>query len=432
MATEAASEAVGTRRARRPAPRPPREAGPLTDPRPHALDPAVHLQSTTESDVSPDSSLRELAAEAVGLLRVRMRRRRAVRPRRLDAPHRRRRRRRLECLALLALTAVVSLTTAWAVWHTAADYRLRLGESARPERDVLEVSLEETKRNHRLEVAPGASNGRSPHAREGQPGTARGATDVGARSAGRKDQALEVSGPVLGGAAAGTTLVVGWLAGRWVLRRFPDDDVIQQDPNPRKQPPPAQDGEQPVLEDAPDRAEDMPVDVPEAEYERHEEGRPSGDDAVADAPSGQAAPEEAPRAAPAPPVPPQVRAFEPPAYVTRERLYEARKAPRVAVELEGELRWLGERWPITLTALSSEDLTFQASTRPSVPGRRAPLTGGDHVRVVFPGVTGPVETSGQLAWQRAGAGGFAAGVCFATLPAAELERVMAVCAAHGA
>lgn len=418
-------------RARCPASALPRDTRPLTGPGPDASNPVVHLETTSVSDVSPDWTFRELTVEAVGLLRGRMRRRWAVHLRRGDEA--RRRRRRLECLALLALTAVVSVSTAWAVWHTAADYRLRFATSSPSAPDVLEVELEEPRRDHRLEATASAGNGRSVHARQGQPGTVRDFTDEAVRSAGREDQALEVDGPALGVAAACTTLVVGWTAGRWVLRRFPDDDVTRDDANARADQAPVEDRKQPVPADPAGPDARVPDDVPGQEDERPGEGPPRAEDADAHASSGQEAPVDAPRsAAAAPPVPPEAGGFTPPTYVARERLYEARKAPRVAVRLESELRWLGDQWPITVTALSSDDLTFQVSTRPSVPGRRAPLTGGDHVRVVFPGSTGPLETSGQLAWQRAGAGGWAAGMRFTRLPAAELEDVLAVCAAHAA
>lgn len=390
--------------------------------------------------MSRESTFRELATEAVHLLRGRLACRRATR-----VPGRRRRdliRQQLQCIALLAVTAVLSLTTAWAVWNTAADHQLRLGGPGQPGTGALAVSLEDTFTTHRLETATvRGRDGYSPRAREGQPGTVRDAHGSSARSAGREDGALEVNGPVLGGAAAGTTLTVGLLAGRLVLRRFRTDVVVPPGADAEGEQAPVDPCLEPVLSDAGDPEEDPRDDRPAREHERpaqafaHGEGPRGGDDLVRDtapALSTQQEPEDTfGPPTPPPPVPAQESGSEPVTYVVRQRLYEARKAPRVPVQLEGQLRWFGEAWTVTVTALSPEDLTFQASTRPSVRGRQALLTGGDHVRIVFPGVTGlPVETSGQLAWQRAGAGGFAAGVRFVSLSTPDRDRVLAVCAAQ--
>jgi len=304
-------------------------------------------------------------------------------------------RRALRRVAVLALITVLSVVVAWLAWNALLDRRLRLGGSATT--TSVSFSLEAMDTTRQLEADLVRASG-SAEAAPGPSDTVAGATAAPPASGGG---GLEIDGHVLGGLAAGAALGLGAVVGRIVLRRFRDE--LEQAPQAQAT---AEDGHRPeheeravetaseeeqdepggVDEDAPDdlsgalgpavSADLVTVldtsartDAEQAVDRRRETELPDLDD-IGQV-SGSTPATQAWQG------PPQ------PVYEARERVYERRRAPRVAVRLDGQLHWRGGHWPVTVLDLSDSGLQLTLARRPSAPGRQAPLAAGDHVRVSF-------------------------------------------------
>jgi hypothetical protein len=356
------------------------------------------LPAASPSSGEPEESLSELARRAARLLRARLRRPRAVvspgeatpPPLRVAVLH---------CLGPLMAVAMVTVVLAWSVWQVAVNYRLSVAGPASEAVRILEVSLEAARETVDLERQLERDVGRG----------AAAATDgraARAESDGGGGQGLKIEGPLLGAVAAGAVLGVGGLAGLVVLRRY--------------------------------RAR-LEAEVPESAHDLVARSELLLDDIGLEL--GELAPEAAPATIAAPPATweerssalkaasdrllhAQVATQDAPVFAASERVYERRRAPRIPVELEGELHWKGGRWPLLVNEISATGLRFLVEGQPVAPDSQQPLAATDAVSIVATALGQVISLNGKVAWRRAEEGATLAGLQFMTLTP-EAEAVVA-------
>lgn len=117
-------------------------------------------------------------------------------------------------------------------------------------------------------------------------------------------------------------------------------------------------------------------------------------------------------------------------FIPGQRIYERRRAPRVAVSIEGRLQWKGGEWPIRVLDLSEGGLRCHVDE--SGPVRQRLPVARDHVRVAVVLGGRIVSVTGQVAWRRFTTGSTELGVQFGSMPEDDLSRIRQLCFAVAA
>lgn len=389
----------------------------------------VGMSSTSAPEPRGPETFAELAAAALRLLGNRVPR--LSRPALVGADPRA----RLRCLLTLLVITALSLGLAAAVWNAAVDHRLRLSTSGEDGGRDLRVGLEQREQRAVLEAAPARSDGRY-RARPGDPGTVRDDFRGRASAAGTAPgDGASLSGAALAAPAALLVLLAGLLTGRVVLRRLRAAEATEEDPEQPHRPCADAAADVEPESDEPVDGPDQDDVLPAAAQDVAADPTQAAQDGPVDVPEPALVPARAPDPDPAPPARlpegalPQQRGPAPD-FAPRQRLYERRRSPRTPLTLEAQLRWLGSEWSVSVLEMNDGGLSLTTATPLVTPGRRNPARAGDHVRVRFGTPLGPVHASAQIAWERRVGGGVSAGLRFTGLSGDDLDRVLALCAAH--
>jgi hypothetical protein len=125
---------------------------------------------------------------------------------------------------------------------------------------------------------------------------------------------------------------------------------------------------------------------------------------------------------------PRVATPAAPVVAASERVYERRRAPRIPVELEGELHWKGGSWPLLVNEVSATGLRFLVEGQPVAPESQQPLAATDAVSLVLTALDQVITINGKVAWRRAEEGATVAGLQFLTLTPEAEAVIVELCA----